>query len=87
VAWGSATLQIYNTFKRVSLLNHLANVRLFTGIAFAGHTGATVAADLIKSNPATMYDIFFMTSAQGLEAEQFALVPPFEPLQRQDHGP
>jgi hypothetical protein len=64
VAWGSATLQIYNTFyspsKRVSLLNHLADFRLFTGIAFAGHTGATVAADLfipsllrvILANPA-----------------------------------
>jgi hypothetical protein len=27
------------------LFNHFSNVRLFTGIAFAGHTGATVAAD------------------------------------------
>ena len=62
MAWGSATLQIYvlQPSKRVSLLNHLADFRLFTGIAFAGHTGATVAADLfipsllrvILANPA-----------------------------------
>jgi hypothetical protein len=46
VAWASATLQIYHTFyspsKRVSLLNHVADIRLLTGIAFAGHTGGTV---------------------------------------------
>ncbi|XIA63294.1 hypothetical protein ACFIOY_29525 [Bradyrhizobium sp. TZ2] len=31
--------------RRRTLFNHLTDVRLFTGIAFAGHTGTAVAAD------------------------------------------
>jgi hypothetical protein len=39
------TLPTLPVTRRRILFNHLADIRLFTGIAFAVHAGSTVAAD------------------------------------------